>query len=292
MDWQLAIERNREALGRVIASLVPLAEMMQSLTVRRPLAVPSRLALLAPQDEGNGPRRADPRPLHRFIARILRPAESALRRLIVIVAAALQARATTRLPLEGRHVRPSETTVERVGVTERRDGNELPPPGSVSHCEPVADLPSRGRLGTYVKPLPDFTAFARGQKLPAFALIDPRKRFGEEAKFSGSGRTIPRVSVPGFIDPEGPAKPDHDVRVEYLLRRIGKLDHALKTLPRQARRLNKLMARRSKAEPGQGGVGPLRPGPPPGYKRRSHHEVHAILGECHFLALECGFKPP
>ncbi|MEZ5810263.1 MAG: hypothetical protein R3D45_02520 [Rhizobiaceae bacterium] len=289
MDWKLAIERNRAALVAVIADLVPLAEMMQSLTLRRPLPVPSRLALLAPQDEGNGPRRADPRPLHRFIARILRPAEAALRRLIVIVAAALQARATTRLPLEGRHVRPSETTVERVGVTERRDGNELPPPGSVSHCEPVADLPSRGRLGTYVKPLPDFTAFARGNRPACFRLTDPPRRAWSES--AGRIRVPPRISVPGVFD-RRPRPPELAFDAGAILRRIEKFELALKTLPRQARRLNKLMARRSKAEPGQGGVGPLRPGPPPGHRKRPRHVVDDILRECHFLARDCGLKPP
>ena len=55
MDWELAIRKNREALAMIIAGLVDLVALA----------------------DGAGML---PRPLHRFICRVLRPAESALRR--------------------------------------------------------------------------------------------------------------------------------------------------------------------------------------------------------------------
>ena len=70
MDWELAIDRNKQALAMIIAGLVDLVALV----------------------DGAG---SLPRPLHRFICRDLRPAESALRRLIVIVAAQMHRKART-----------------------------------------------------------------------------------------------------------------------------------------------------------------------------------------------------
>ena len=61
MDWKIAIQRNRKALGDVVAELLALAQREDTLL--------------------------------RSVLRILRPAESALRRLIVVVAAMLQQKA-------------------------------------------------------------------------------------------------------------------------------------------------------------------------------------------------------
>ncbi len=185
-----------------------------------------------------------PRPLHRFVCRVLRPAESALRRLIVIVAAGLLKKAET---------------ADKGGADKR--------------------------------PLPDFSSFSRGQNRAAFALIDPRKSFG------GSGRAfrmpvpkqaLPQISVPGLTDRIEWTKPDDRLQAKTLSRRIEKLEQALKTLPRQARRLNRLMLRRAKAEPGPGRVGPIRPGHPPGYRRQPRHPVDDLLRDCHGLARDCG----
>lgn len=62
MDWALAIDRNREALLRVIAAMVALVGMAESVSV----------SVL-------------PRHVHLRVLRLLRPAESAVRRLVVIL---------------------------------------------------------------------------------------------------------------------------------------------------------------------------------------------------------------
>ena len=138
--------------------------------------------------------------------------------------------------------------------------------------------------------LPDFSTFATYDTLPAFQLIDPRKAFGEPIRPVAKG--IPRIAVPGVFDPVPLKKPDHTLQAVKLIRRIRKLQYALHTLPRQARRLNRLMARRSKAEPGPGKVGPIRPGHPPGHRQRPREPVDDLLRECHWLAMECERQPP
>ncbi len=216
MNWELAIERNKQALAKIIAGLTALVDGAEML----------------------------PRPLHRFVCRVLRPAESALRRLIVIVAASLQ----------------KKTEAAENGAADKR-------------------------------PLPDFSSFARGQNRAAFALIDPRKSFGESGRafqISPPQHALPQISVPGLTDRIEWAKSEERLEAKTLSRRIDRLKRALKTLPRQARRLNRLMARRAEAEPGPGRVGPIRPGHPPGYRRQPRHPVDDVLRECHALAWNCG----
>ncbi|MEX0343949.1 MAG: hypothetical protein AB3N20_03435 [Rhizobiaceae bacterium] len=210
-DWKIAINRNRRLLGDVIAELLALAQRQDT--------------------------------LRRSVLRILRPAESALRRLIVVVAAMLQQK-----------------------LREKQSGE-------------AAEVP-----------LPDFSSFATHDTLPAFQLIDPQISLGAPMRPIASG--IPRICVPGVFDPAPLPKPDDALDAVKLLRRIRRLKIALATLPRQARRLNRLMAKRAKAEPGPGRVGPIRPGHPPGHRQRPREPVDDLLRECHWLAMECERAPP
>ncbi|MGE3993741.1 hypothetical protein [Pseudorhodoplanes sp.] len=79
MDWDRAIERNSEALKVIVAALFAMLGLAGGGTVARL-----------------------PRPLHRAVLRVLRPAESALRRLIVIAARDLKPKpAPARLKPQG-----------------------------------------------------------------------------------------------------------------------------------------------------------------------------------------------
>jgi len=82
MDWVAAIERNREALKGVLVTLITMVEAFTS-----PLWGGRREA------SGGGRDVADtftlPRHLHRTILHLLRPAEAATRRLIVVAARGL-----------------------------------------------------------------------------------------------------------------------------------------------------------------------------------------------------------
>lgn len=56
--------------------------------------------------------------------------------------------------------------------------------------------------------------------------------------------------------------------------------------PRQARRLVRWQVRREAMQK-QGGpvfTSPMRPGRPPGYRKKPSHEVDEVLKECHWLA--------
>jgi hypothetical protein len=66
MDWVRAIEINHSALSRIVAALVAMLELA-----------------------GKNAAERLPMPLYRAVVRVLRPAESAVRRLIIIAARGL-----------------------------------------------------------------------------------------------------------------------------------------------------------------------------------------------------------
>jgi hypothetical protein len=83
--------------------------------------------------------------------------------------------------------------------------------------------------------------------------------------------------------------PDGLVNAKRLSRRLQALRLALDDLPRQARRLARWRLRREKAKTPKF-RSPLRPGRPPGYRRKPIHEVDEVLIECHGLAWDA-MKP-
>jgi hypothetical protein len=230
MDWPLIVERNRE---RLLAVLAPLFAVL-----------------------GFDPRRAAlPRHLYRALLITLRPAESAVRRLIIIAARGL---------------------VVKLGAS----------------CGFPAGLGLKLRLAL------DKDA----ERIPAFCLIDPLKRFAPEgfewAKKWEKIQILPRISVPGLFDPvfEDRFIPMRDDPLECaaLRRRLLALKEALENLPRQARRLARWKARRDLARqsaPKPGRLSPFRPGFAPGYHRHEREEIDVILGDCHYFAVEAWKGP-
>jgi len=221
MDWAKAIERNSEALKGIVAALFAMLGLAGDATV-------SRL----------------PRPVHSAVLRVLRPAESAMRRLIVIAARGLVVKAAPSRPM---------------------------PAG-----------PIRKGAG----------------RPPSFQLFDPRKNFAELRQHRRRAtRFVPRIHFfasdprvaalwparPPAAEPAPP--PDGLVGAERLTRRLQALKLALEDLPRQARRLARWRVRREKA-PSPKFKSPLRPGHPPGYRRKPVHEVDEVLIECHGLACD------
>ena len=91
MDWARAIERNSEALKGIVEALFAMLGLASAATVAR-----------------------IPQPLHRAVLRVLRPAESAMRRLVVIAARGLVVKLVPSRPMPvgpigkgGGHFRPS-----------------------------------------------------------------------------------------------------------------------------------------------------------------------------------------
>ncbi len=80
-----------------------------------------------------------------------------------------------------------------------------------------------------------------------------------------------------------PPPSDGTVSAARLNRRLQALKAALDDLPRQAKRLARWRQRRE-AMPGPVFKSPLRPGPPPGRRKRHIHEIDDILADCHWLA--------
>jgi hypothetical protein len=225
MDWARAIERNSEALIGIVAELFAMLGFVGTDIVAR-----------------------IPQPLHRAVLRVLRPAESAVRRLIVIAARGLVVKLAPSRPM------------------------------------PVGKVIGKGC----------------GNSLPSFQLFDPRKNFNRPRRRTFA-RIGPRIHVFGY-DPrvvalfpapppvvEPPPPPDGLVDAARLGRRLQALKLALDDLPRQAKRLARWRLRREKM-PSPKFKSPLRPGRPPGHRRKPTHEVDEILIECHGVAWEA-LKP-
>ena len=226
MDWARAIERNSEALKGIVEALFAMLGLDDDATVAR-----------------------IPRSVHSAMLRVLRPAESAMRRLVVIAA-------------RGLVVKPA---------------------------------PSRPMLAGPIGPIG-----RGGRSRPSFQLFDPRKNFEalRRRRFTRMAPRIhffgsdPRVTAlwsarPSAADPAPP--PDGLINAVRLTRRLHALKLALEDLPRQARRFARWRLRRENA-PSAKFKSPLRPGHPPGHRRKKVHEVDEILAECHGLACDA-MKP-
>ena len=77
------------------------------------------------------------------------------------------------------------------------------------------------------------------------------------------------------------------VNAARLIRRLKALEAALADLPHQAKRLVRWRMRQEKSE-NPSFKSPLRPGRPPGHRKRAVHEVDELLSECHWLARYAG----
>jgi hypothetical protein len=151
------------------------------------------------------------------------------------------------------------------------------------------------------RPMPKGRMIGKGSTpRPSFQLFDPRKRF-KPVRVMKFTRLVPRIHFFGPDPrvaalfpaprpvPDLPPPPDGLVSAARLARRLQALKLALDDLPRQAKRLVRWQQRR-KASPSHKFLSPLRPGHPPGYRRKPVHEVDEVLIECHGLACDA-LKP-
>ena len=244
MDWNAAIEKNREALKRVLAMLVAMAGL-----------------------DGGCPTTL-PRHLHRAVLGLLRPAEAAARRLIIVAARGI---VVALPPARPRKPTPS-STILRNGI-----GTGIVMPRGF---RPMAGL-SRTAPRTLALPL-----------------FDPLPRWNARARPAPSG--FPRISIPGLTQPcpvpRAPL-PDDPIDATRLALRLGALASALDDLPGEARRFVRWKARRDRALAAGRihRVTPLRPGRPPGGRlahydpdawggRKNIRDVDEILAHAHALA--------
>jgi hypothetical protein len=250
MDWERAIERNREALKRVVATMVAMVSLSTS--------VEGRLSL--------------PRHLHRAVLALLRPAESAARRLVIVAARGLA------LPLPaGRR------------VAERRRRRNPPCPAPMPDARPAA--PAR-------------------LCLPLFDSL--RRPFARRSASAVPRISVPGVTALFPVRPRHGSKPWDLIDATRLDLRLSAIAAALDDLPRQAQRFARWRARadarrlgHSQPPPQRAAasmlgqrkekrraarfarIWPLRSGRPPGLcrrGRRSAHEIHELLTEIDALA--------
>ena len=221
MDWDLAIKRNSEALKGIIDLLFAMLGLAGNATVER-----------------------IPHAVHRAVLRVLHPAESAVRRLIVIAARGLVVKLAPSRPM------PKGTIIISKGGTSRA------PFKLFDQRKHFAELREK-------KPM---------RKPPRIHFFGPDPRV---AAIWASYR--PAVVAAPAPDPDGL------INAEPLTRRLQALKSALNDLPRQAKRLARWRLRRENV-PSLKFKSPLRPGPPPGHRKRPVHEVDEILIECHGLA--------
>jgi hypothetical protein len=211
MDWDIVISRNHALLVRIIAALfamLPSAEASAETTL--------------------------PRSLFYSIMAVLRSAESAARRLIVIAARGIKAKPRPSRPFPSDSIFPNPAAPTRV---------------------------------------------------PTFNLIDPLKTFSLDAE---------PTPIFSFVEIGSAVSPqiqfvETSINATTLLNRLRAMRLALDNLPKQARRLARWRAQHSldnQANQQIKRLSPFRPGPPPGLRKRSVHEVDAVLRDVHYFARE------
>jgi hypothetical protein len=254
MDLTAAIEKNREALKRIVAALVAMVGG----------DVPATL----------------PRHLHRAVLRLLRPAESAARRLVIALARGLAHPPALR-PRSSGPTKARKTTSLLV-----RDGV-----GTGIVLRPGATVPAHLAHLVSSKPAP---------RPLSFPLLDPLPRWRARRRWHPAAG-VPSISLAGVTERLAvpawrPPLPDDPLDAGRLARRLAALAGALDDLPGQARRFARWKARRDRALAAGRihRVTPLRGGRPPGGRlarydpdapRRSNiRDVDEILAHAHALA--------
>jgi hypothetical protein len=233
MDWARAIADNRSALIAIVAAI---------------------FRMLGLEGEAVLPRME--RALHRRALRLLRPAESAARRVIVMAARGLAGEPAPA-------VRPRAAAGPGRKARTNGDVAVRPRPPAFQLYDPRKSFkarrpPRRKFIMPYVALLgPD------PHLVPLWSACQP------------AAAPIPEPEDDGLIS----ARP--------LCRRLHALKAALDDVPRQARRLLRWQASRARQQKRRFTFrDPLRPGVPPGYPRTPRHEVDHVLIDCHWLAFQ------
>jgi hypothetical protein len=207
MDWARAIERNRDALTGILAALFAMLGLPGTATLTR-----------------------IPRHLHRAVLRVLRPAESAVRRLIVIAARGLVVKLVPAHPMpqggikaKGGATHPSFPLFDprkRFALKPRRSGpRSMPrittfrvnawgdPVWSSSSPRPEPKPPDDGQV--------DATRLGRRLEALKLALADLSRQARRLVRLQARREKVPNLRLKSPLRPgRAPGyrrKPDHDV---------------------------------------------------------------------------------
>ncbi|WP_442579797.1 hypothetical protein ACSBOB_30680 [Mesorhizobium sp. ASY16-5R] len=283
MDWNAAIDKNREALKRVLAMLVAMAGLGAGgqFTFFRQEGRSSPEVVRA-EKRKLSPALTLPRNLHRAIAKLLRPAEAAVRRLIIVAARGL---VVTLPPARPRKPQPKsmEPLLRGFGIAVTVSRDEL---RRIAAARRAAEIRA---------------ARPKKRSLPLFDPLRPWSVRRWPAAADGAPGGMPFRRLPA----------DDPVDATRIALRLQALAAALDDLPGQARRFARWRARNEAAaakeklrqeagiapfrRTGQPArfqrVWPLKPGRPPGWRPKSTHEVQDVLEVVHGLAQWAMEKP-
>jgi hypothetical protein len=198
------------------------------------------------------------KPLHRYVLRILRTAESAARRLIIAAARDIVVEYKPR-----RSAGPKKT---KTLSSDKADGEGKAKRKRGFLFNLFDSLKRQGRR---------FKKKRRGPE-PHIHSIES---FLEQKQAEIAAAQAKQQQV---VD-------DGMVGAKHLVRRLVAVVDALQDIPRHALRLARWEAR-PKEERRPERWSPMRPGRPPGFRQRAIHEVDEILKECHWLARS--MRPP
>lgn len=234
MDWNFAIEKHREALRRILAMLVAMAGLPAS---------------PAPGGGAAGPIGGItlPRRLHRALLALLRPAEAAARRLVIVTARGL----VVVLPRRKSHPQAPAA---------RKAGGLPTPPAAVARALPLFDrLPHWNRRVSHPA-VPRICVPGFNAPFPVAAKPSPHDPIS-------AARLVLRLEALGSV-------------LEDLPRHARRLARLRASRRQPAAPANGGPARLRR-------TWPLRPGRPPGHRRnrRPAHEVHAVLSDLQGLAV-------
>ena len=236
INWPVAITRNRDALLRIVEALFAMAGLDGD-------AVPATL----------------PRHLRNHLLRILRPAKSAVRRLVIIAARGL----VVVVPAPRKQATTPSTTTTT--------GTSLPAVAALPLLDPRKRFDVRPRR-------------RRAKSFPRICVIGLTEP-----------TPIPDDWFPSPDDPVGAACLCR--RLAALKRALDDLDGHAKRLARWKARRDLASrpvqggfapaseAKLQGANNRYGRFHPMRRGRPPGHRKRAFHEVDDVLTECHALAL-------
>jgi len=298
LEWTGPIEKNRLALKRILAGLVGMAHLGDSFTsplwggrwssdhrvgVSSAPQPPPDASRRPPHKGEVKPRFTLPRHLHRAILRLLRPAESAARRLAIALAHCLPPLPAFRprkpgMPNGNRGTSLLVRAGAGTGIVLRRD--QPVPPGLVH-----------------------LTSVKRHSH--SFPLLDPLPRWGLQSRWQRA-TGVPRISLPGvgqrLTVSSWPAW-DEPVDAFSLGRRLTALARVLDDLPALSRRYLRWQARRDRAIAADRThrITALRGGRPPGgrlarydpdaLRRKNTRDVDEILAHANALARHALERP-
>ena len=251
MDWNAAIERHRTALKRVLVTLAALAGLGN-----RQLAIGSRQSEPAQADGSildcllpTAECLTLPRHLHRAVLRLLRPAEAAARRLVIVAAKDMEIP-----PVSSSHrVRGGE-----VARAARRSGGKQI---ALPLTDPLRRSPERRCLAASQTGMPRISI--PGWSVPAPLPVPPSPDDAIDAT-----RLTQRLAA--------------------LTRVLDDLPREARRFARWRARGARQATRPKRGGSGRRRIWPLRLGRPPGQRlptsRRPAHTIHQILDDIHGLA--------